>query len=70
LELLQENLKKEAEKTLKSDSHIGLCNVNSRIRLKFSEDKYGVSIISTYGEGTRVELLTKAIREDQGKDEI
>lgn len=59
---IQESLKNETEKSLKSSSHIGLCNVNARIRLKYSEEKYGLNIESVYGEGTRVEVLTKAVR--------
>jgi sensor histidine kinase YesM len=61
---IQDNLRYEAEKSLKSSSHIGLCNVNSRIKLKFSEDKYGISITSTYGEGTTVQVLTKTLKRE------
>lgn len=62
LVLIQENLKNEAEKSLKSSSHIGLCNVDARLKLTFPEDKYGITIDSSYGEGTHVQLLTKAIK--------
>ena len=34
----------------------GLYNVNERIRLNFGE-KYGLSIESTYGEGTVVSII-------------
>ena len=61
---IQDNLRYGAEKSLKSSSHIGLCNVNSRIKLKFTEDKYGISILSTYGEGTMVRVITKAINRE------
>lgn len=61
---IQDNLRYEAEKSLKSSSHIGLCNVNSRIKLKFLEDKYGITILSTVGEGTTVRVLTKAIKSE------
>jgi two-component system sensor histidine kinase YesM len=64
LEQIRESLKNETEKAIKSNAHIGLCNVNSRIRLKFTENKYGITITSTYGEGTAVQVLTKAIRRD------
>ncbi len=70
LVLIQENLKNEAEKSLKSSSHIGLCNVDARLKLTFPEDKYGISIDSTYGEGTHVQLLTKAIRKQKEKEEV
>jgi sensor histidine kinase YesM len=64
LEQIQESLKNEAEKSLKSSTHIGLCNVNTRIRLQYQEDKYGLSIESEYGEGTMVEVLIKAIKKE------
>ncbi|MFT4146000.1 MAG: sensor histidine kinase [Mobilitalea sp.] len=66
---IQENLKNEAEKSLKSSSHIGLCNVDARLKLTFPEDKYGISINSSYGEGTHVQLLTKAIRKQEDKEQ-
>jgi sensor histidine kinase YesM len=67
LVLIQENLKNEAEKSLKSSSHIGLCNVDARLKLTFPEDKYGISIDSAYGEGTHVQLLTKAIKNQKAE---
>lgn len=36
-------------------THIGVVNVNQRIKLRFG-DKYGVKITSEYGKGTRVEI--------------
>jgi two-component system sensor histidine kinase YesM len=36
-------------------THIGVVNVNQRIKLRFGED-YGVRISSKYGEGTKVEI--------------
>ena len=36
-------------------THIGIVNVNQRIKLRFG-DKYGVKITSIYGKGTRVEI--------------
>ncbi|MBQ6230513.1 MAG: histidine kinase [Eubacterium sp.] len=36
-------------------THIGVVNVNQRIKLRFGED-YGVRISSTYGHGTKVEI--------------
>lgn len=59
---IQESLKCETEKSLKASTHIGLCNVNARIRLKYSKDQYGLSIKSVHGEGTVVEVLTKAVK--------
>lgn len=68
LVLIQENLKNEAEKSLKSSSHIGLCNVDARLKLTFPEDKYGITIDSSYGEGTHVQLLTKAIKNQEEEE--
>ncbi len=68
LVLIQENLKNEAEKSLKSSSHIGLCIVGARLKLTFPEDKYGISIDSAYGEGTHVQLLTKAIKNQKEEE--
>lgn len=64
LEQIQESLRSDTEKSLKSSNHIGLCNVNARIRLKYSKDKYGLTIGSVHGEGTVVEVLTKAVRKE------
>ena len=70
LEDIQGSLRNETEKVIKSSSHIGLSNVNSRIRLKFTEDKYGITIKSTYGEGTIVQVLTKALQEDSSDGKL
>jgi two-component system sensor histidine kinase YesM len=67
---IKESLKNETEKAMKSNAHIGLCNVNSRIRLKFTEDRYGINITSSYGEGTTVQVLLKAIRRDKCDGEL
>jgi sensor histidine kinase YesM len=70
LEQIQQSLKYDTEKSLKSSTHIGLCNVNSRIKLKYSEDKYGITIDSIYGEGTKVRVLTKVLRREESNDKI
>ena len=49
---------------LNANAHIGLANVNARIRLKYSEKKYGITIRSEEMKGTQVKLLTKAIRKE------
>ena len=61
LEQIKDSLRYE-ERSMKSSAHIGLCNVNLRIRLKFSDEKYGITIESTRGQGTTVKVLTKAER--------
>ncbi len=70
LEQIQQSLENGTEKSLKSHEHIGLGNVNTRIKLKCMDDKYGITINSTYGEGTIVRVLTKAIRRTEGYDEV
>ena len=56
--------------TLSEDStHIGLANVNQRIKLKYGE-KYGVLIKSKPGVGTKVTiLLPKTGTKERGEDE-
>jgi len=65
LEQIKDILGKDAGNALKTSSHIGLGNVHSRIRLKYAEAKYGVTIESRPGEGTSVCVLTKAIKENK-----
>jgi two-component system sensor histidine kinase YesM len=55
LELLNAELKK-GYTTMKSNKHIGLINVNSRIKLHFS-DEDGITIRSELGQGTEVLLI-------------
>ena len=42
-------------------THIGIVNVNQRIRIRFGE-AYGVNFSSTFGKGTRVEIRMPLIR--------
>jgi two-component system, sensor histidine kinase YesM len=70
LEQIQLSLKNDTDKSLKSSAHIGLCNVNSRIKLKYSEEKYGIVIESIYGEETKVKVLTKALRREDGYGKV
>lgn len=64
LEEINRMLSNDAENALKTSSHIGLCNVDSRIRLRYPGAKYGVTIKSSNGEGTTVQIRTKAIKEN------
>ena len=59
LQYIRSELAKGAENAIGSSAHIGLVNVNSRIRLKYAAH-YGVSVDSVKGEGTRVTLLLPA----------
>ncbi len=64
LAYIQEELARGAERALGSGAHIGLNNVNSRIRLKFPGDEYGATISSTQGEGVLVQVLMKVTKEE------
>ena len=65
LEQIQENLKKDAQSALKSDAHIGLGNVDARIRLMYPSGDYGVLIDSCEGEGTTVKIRLEATRKHE-----
>lgn len=45
-------------------THIGICNVNQRIKLKFG-DEYGVAFESTENVGTKVSIVCPIIPKDQ-----
>ncbi|MCL2003177.1 MAG: histidine kinase [Oscillospiraceae bacterium] len=60
LEALQGRLK---QSHIQENSHIGLCNVDRRIKLVFGEG-YGVSVESAPGEGTLVVIRQKLIHKD------
>lgn len=55
-------LNKDADEALGEGSHIGLCNVDARIRLRYSGEQYGVKIESKEKMGTKVILTLKAIK--------
>lgn len=48
-------IRRELESRRFKGTHIGICNVNQRVKLKYGEE-YGVSIYSRAGEETRVEI--------------
>lgn len=60
LKEIQENLKQDAQYALKSDAHIGLANVDARIRLMYPDGDYGVVIDSKEGEGTTIQIKMEA----------
>jgi two-component system sensor histidine kinase YesM len=49
-------------------THIGLANVNQRIKLRFGE-QYGVTIDSKENEGTTVQILMPLVPADTGETE-
>ena len=56
---IRAEIAKGVDNALASSAHIGLVNVNSRIRLKYA-GAYGVTVESARGEGTRVSILMPA----------
>ena len=58
---IRQTLEEDAEQTLKSEAHIGLRNVNARLRLNYGET-YGVTIDSEWEKGTTVRVRLKAMR--------
>ena len=65
LKEIQDNLNEDANAALKAGGHIGLCNVDARIRLRYPEGNYGLSIDSTEGKGTTVTLRMKAVEKEK-----
>ncbi len=59
LAYIRAEIAKGVENAIASSAHIGLVNVNSRIRLKYA-GRYGVAVDSTPGEGTRVAIRMPA----------
>ena len=50
--------------------HIGLANVNMRIRLRDGGDPFGVDIQSVEGEGTVVTLVLRDRLGEEGNNEL
>ena len=70
LRQIQEELTRDAEKALRSGSHIGLCNVDARLRLRYPGGGYRVTVESAEGEGTTVRVLLQAVREEAHDGEV
>lgn len=70
LERLRQELARDAERALGTGSHIGLCNVDSRIRLRYPGGGYGVTVESAEGVGTTVRVLLRAEREEADHGEL
>ena len=47
----------------KKNGGYGFYNINARMRLRYSQTKYGISCTSEYGKGTEVTLLFPFIAE-------
>jgi two-component system sensor histidine kinase YesM len=50
-----------AQSNIQENIHIGLCNVDMRIKLLFGDD-CGVSIVSVEGEGTTVTIVQRLLK--------
>lgn len=69
LHTIREELKQGTPKAITSAQHIGLNNVNSRIKLTFGET-YGLTVDSTEGEGAVVTIFMKVLMKEGGRDEL
>ena len=67
---LRETLRTANYGGLRSGRHIGLANVNMRIRLRDGGDPFGVDIQSVEGEGTVVTLVLRDRLGEEGNDEL
>lgn len=67
---LRARLAEDEETGLVSGKHIGLSNVNMRLRLRYGGAPYGITIASGVGEGTTVAATLKYLDGEAGKDEI
>lgn len=56
------------ESSLRGAEHIGLANVNARIRLMFGGEGYGLSIESEPDQGTRITVRLRAVKGSEGND--
>lgn len=61
-----EQIKQELNRRNLNRTHIGVCNVHQRIRLKYGDD-YGLSISSTEGKMTRVTVKIPAGSQEKKK---
>ena len=68
LEQIRAALESTTESSLRGAEHIGLTNVNARIRLMFGGEDYGLTIDSDPDSGTSITVRLRAVREDEGND--
>ncbi len=68
LEQIRATLESGTESTLHGAEHIGLTNVNARIRLMFGGEDYGLTIDSDPEEGTSITVRLRAVKESEGQD--
>ncbi len=63
LEEIRKQLDSGSSTAMSSSSHIGLNNVNSRIRLRYGT-RYGLHIESCLGQGTTITIVTRLMLEE------
>ena len=60
---IQKIISQNTEQVLKAESHIGLTNVNARIRLRSQNEKHGITILSSQTNGTTIQVLMPVAHE-------
>ncbi|MFA9464335.1 MAG: sensor histidine kinase [Velocimicrobium sp.] len=70
LQEIKETLQRDTENSLKLNSHIGLSNVHTRIRLSSNSEKYGLSIESKHDQGTQISILLRKVFEMEREEDV
>ena len=68
LEQIRATLESGTDMSLRGAEHIGLTNVNARIRLMFGGEDYGLVIDSDPDTGTSITVRLRAVKEGEGSD--
>ena len=68
LEQIRATLECGTDSSLRGAEHIGLTNVNARIRLMFGGEDYGLTIDSDPNHGTSITVRLRAVKESEGAD--
>ncbi len=68
LEHIRAELEKGTDSSLQGAEHIGLTNVNARIRLMFGGEDYGLTIDSGPDTGTSITVRLRAVKEGEKSD--
>ena len=68
LEQIRAALESGTDSSLRGAEHIGLTNVNARIRLMFGGEDYGLTIDSDPETGTSITVRLRAVKEGEGND--
>jgi sensor histidine kinase YesM len=68
LEQIRATLESGTDSSLRGAEHIGLTNVNARIRLMFGGEDYGLTIDSDPNAGTSITVRLRAVKESEGQN--